>query len=172
MKLRIWPEIGGGSTAGLLLAISCTLSAAGGCASSKQPAASRPPGDEGGAGGASAYGSATAEEAIREFLAAAQAQEYSRMRRLFGTKDGPAERRWGVQEVEQRMVVLSGMLLHESYTLRPLELGYLRDDQRGFVATIIGTRYGSASVPITTVFSNGRWYVEQLGVDSLVGEGS
>ena len=93
------------------------------------------------------------------------------MRRLFGTANGPAEDEWGVQEVEQRMVVLSGMLLHQSYSLRPLELGYMREDQRGFVATIIGTRYGNANVPITVVLSAGRWYVEQLGVDSLVGEG-
>lgn len=119
----------------------------------------------------SSFGAATAEAAVREFLDAAQAQEYSRMRRLFGTRDGPAEKQWGVQEVEQRMVVLSGMLLHQSYSLRPLDLGYMRDDQRGFVATILGTRYGNASVPITAVLAKGRWFVEQLGVDSLVGEG-
>ena len=119
-----------------------------------------------------AYGAGTAEEAVRGFLDAAQAQEYSRMRRLFGTREGPAEDRLGVQEVEQRMVVLSGMLLHQSYSLRPLELGYMAEDQRGFVATIIGTRYGNANVPITTVRATaGRWYVEQLGVDALVGEG-
>lgn len=95
------------------------------------------------------------------------------MRRLFGTKDGPAEDAWGVQEVEQRMVVLSGMLLHQSYSLRPLELGYIREDQKGFVATIIGTRYGNVNVPITAVRTlSGRWFVEQLGVDSLTGESS
>ena len=51
------------------------------------------------------------------------------------------------------------------------ELGYMREDQRGFVATIIGTRYGNANVPITVDLAGGRWYVEQLGVDSLGGEG-
>ncbi len=122
---------------------------------------------------ASAYGAGDAEDAIRSFLDAAAAQEYSRMRRLFGTKDGPAEEAWGVQEVEQRMVVLSGMLLHQSYSLRPLELGYIREDQRGFVATIIGTRYGNVNVPITAVRTlGGRWFVEQIGVDSLTGESS
>lgn len=138
-----------------------------GCASSKSSAGTPPTGQTSSA----VYGAASAEEAVRSFLDAAQAQDYGRMRRVFGTNGGPAENQWGVQEVEQRMVVLSGMLLHQAYSLRPLELGYMREDQRGFVATIIGTRYGNANVPITVVVADGRWYVEQLGVDSLVGEG-
>jgi hypothetical protein len=138
-----------------------------GCASSKSSGNATPSGQS----ASTVYGASSAEEAVRSFLDAAQAQEYGRMRRLFGTNGGPAENEWGVQEVEQRMVVLSGMLLHQSYSLRPLELGYMREDQRGFVATIIGTRYGNANVPFTVVLADGRWYVEQLGVDSLVGEG-
>lgn len=129
------------------------------------------PGTPSGQSESTVYGASSAEEAVRSFLDAAQAQAYGQMRRLFGNNSGPAENEWGVQEVEQRMVVLSGMLLHQSYSLRPLELGYMREDQRGFVATIIGTRYGNANVPITVVLADGRWYVEQLGVDSLVGEG-
>ena len=120
----------------------------------------------------STYGAASAEDAVRRFLDAAQQQEYSRMRELFGTRDGPAERKWGVQDVEQRMIVLSGMLLHESYSLRPLELGYIGANQRSFVARIIGTRYGTVTLPITTIQArSGRWFVEQLGVDSLTGGG-
>jgi hypothetical protein len=138
-----------------------------GCASSR----SAPGTTASGQSASTVYGASSAEDAVRSFLDAAQAQAYGQMRRLFGTTGGPAENEWGVQEVEQRMVVLSGMLLHQSYSLRPLELGYLREDQRGFVATIIGTRYGNANVPITVVLADGRWYVEQLGVDSLVGEG-
>lgn len=118
------------------------------------------------------YGAASAEDAVRRFLDAAQEQEYSRMRELFGTRDGPAERKWGVQDVEQRMVVLSGMLIHESYSLRPLELGYIEANQRSFVARITGTRYGTVTLPITaTQAKSGRWFVEQLGVDSLTGGG-
>jgi hypothetical protein len=138
-----------------------------GCASSKSSAGTIASGQTAN----TVYGASSPEEAVRSFLDAAQAQEFSRMRRLFGTDGGPAENEWGVQEVEQRMVVLSGMLLHQAYSLRPLELGYIREDQRGFVATIIGTRYGNANLPIIVVVSDGRWYVEQLGVDSLVGEG-
>ena len=120
----------------------------------------------------STYGAASAEDAVRLFLDAAQVQEYSRMRELFGTRDGPAERKWGVQDVEQRMIVLSGMLLHESYSLRPLELGYLGENQRSFVARITGTRYGTVTLPITMIQAkNGRWFVEQLGVESLTGGG-
>ncbi len=118
------------------------------------------------------YGAASAEDAVRRFLDAAQEQEYSRMRELFGTRDGPAERKWGVQDVEQRMVVLSGMLLHQSYSLRPLELGYIGENQRTFVAMITGTRYGTVTLPITTIQAkSGRWFVEQLGVGSLTGAG-
>jgi hypothetical protein len=148
--------------AGQTLAISLP-----GCASSKSRAGTTPSGQS----ASTVYGASSAEEAVRSFLDAAQAQQYGQMRRLFGTNGGPAENEWGVQEVEQRMVVLSGMLLHQAYSLRPLELGYMREDQRGFVATIIGTRYGNANVPFTVVLADGRWYVEQLGVDSLVGEG-
>jgi len=120
----------------------------------------------------STYGAASAENAVRRFLDAAQEQEFSRMRELFGTREGPAERKWGVQDVEQRMIVLSGMLLHQSYSLRPLELGYLGENQRSFVAMIVGTRYGTVSLPITTIQAkSGRWFVEQLGVDSLTGGG-
>ncbi len=150
-----------GLAAGLLLAVGLS-----GCSSKSSPAPAAYT-------TANAYGAGTAEDAIRSFLDAAAAQEYSRMRRLFGTKDGPAEESWGVQEVEQRMVVLSGMLLHQSYSLRPLELGYIREDQKGFVATIIGTRYGNVNVPITAVRTMaGRWFVEQLGMDSLTGDSS
>ena len=138
-----------------------------GCASSKSDPDAIPSGQT----ASTVYGASSPEEAVRSFLDAAQAQQYGQMRRLFGTNGGPAENKWGVQQVEQRMVVLSGMLLHQAYSLRTLELGYLRMDQRGFVATIIGTRYGNANVPITVVLADGRWYVEQLGVDSLVGEG-
>ncbi len=120
----------------------------------------------------STYGAASAEDAVRRFLDAARQQEYSRMRKLFGTRDGPAERKWGVQDVEQRMVVLSGMLIHQSYSLRPLELGYIGENQRTFVARITGTRYGTVTLPITTIQAkSGRWFVEQLGVDSLTGAG-
>ncbi len=120
----------------------------------------------------STYGAASAEDAVRRFLDAAQEQEYSRMRELFGTRDGPAERKWGVKDVEQRMIVLSGMLLHQSYSLRPLELGYIGENQRSFVARITGTRYGTVTLPITTIQAkSGRWFVEQLGVDSLTGGG-
>ncbi len=120
----------------------------------------------------STYGAASAEDAVRRFLDAAQEQEYSRMRQLFGTRDGPAERTWGVKDVEQRMIVLSGMLLHQSYSLRPLELGYIGENQRSFVARITGTRYGTVTLPITTIQAkSGRWFVEQLGVDSLTGGG-
>lgn len=153
--------------AALLLVGPALVTSLPGCASSKSSSSSAPSGQT----ASTVYGASSAEEAVRSFLDAAQAQEYGRMRRLFGTNGGPAEDEWGVQEVEQRMVVLSGMLLHQAYSLRPLELGYMREDQRGFVATIIGTRYGNANVPITVVLAGGRWYVEQLGVDSLVGEG-
>ena len=138
-----------------------------GCVSSKSSAGTIPSGQT----ASTLYGASSAEEAVRSFLDAAQAQQYGQMRRLFGTNGGPAENEWGVQQVEQRMVVLSGMLLHQAYSLRTLELGYLREDQRGFVATIIGTRYGNANIPITVVLADGRWYVEQLGMDSLVGDG-
>ena len=116
----------------------------------------------------SEYGAPTAEQAVRSFLDAAGQEEYPVMGRVFGTRQGPAEARLGVTNVEQRMIVLSGLLQHDSYTLRPSTLTEPEPHSRRFNATITGTRQGEVTVPIFAVRSeNGRWFVERLDTAPL-----
>ncbi len=116
----------------------------------------------------SEYGAPTAEQAIRSFLDAAAQEEYPVMGRLFGTRQGPAEARLGVTNVEQRMIVLSGLLQHDSYELRPSTLTEPEPHTRRFNATMTGTRQGEVTVPIFAVRSeNGRWFVERLDTSPL-----
>lgn len=114
------------------------------------------------------YGAPTAEQAVRSFLDAAQAEQYPRMGRLFGTRNGPAESRLGVTNVEQRMVVLAGLMAHESYRLEPSRLTEPASHRRRFSAHLRGTRRGDVSVPVFVVRSErGRWYVERVDTDPL-----
>ena len=116
----------------------------------------------------SEYGAPTAEQAVRTFLDAAGQEEYPVMGRVFGTRQGPAEARLGVTNVEQRMIVLSGLLQHDSYTLQPSTLTEPEPHRRRFNATITGTRQGEVTVPIFAVRSeNGRWFVERLDTAPL-----
>lgn len=116
----------------------------------------------------SEYGAPTAEQAVRTFLDAAGQEEYPVMGRVFGTRQGPAEARLGVTNVEQRMIVLSGLLQHDSYTLQPSTLTEPEPHRRRFNATITGTRQGEVTVPIFAVRSeSGRWFVERLDTASL-----
>lgn len=113
-----------------------------------------------------AYGALTAESAIGQFLDAANRQDYAVMRRLFGTVEGPAERRFGRVEVEQRMHVLAGLLRHQSYGLRPTGFTEAEGKTR-VLADLVGTRNGSVTVPIVAASNRGRWFVEQIVTDQL-----
>lgn len=115
-----------------------------------------------------AYGAATSEAAVRAFLDGARAKDYRAMAAHFGTTMGPAEKRFGVAEVEQRMIFLAALLRHDSYQLRVANLAQLGPERVRYVAVLVGTRRGTVELPVVTVpASDGRWYVEQLEVDAL-----
>lgn len=136
-----------------------TVSGLSGCASSGS-------GSSGGA--SSAAGAATSEMAVRSFLDAANAEDFNRMMNLFGTADGLAVDEYGVQDVEARMIFLSQLLKHESYTLSQVNLAMLGPDRVRYEVQMSGTRKGSVVVPVIAVpDSSGRWYVERLNVDAL-----
>lgn len=116
----------------------------------------------------SEYGAPTAEQAVRSFLDAAGQEEYPVMGRLFGTRRGPAEARLGVTNVEQRMIVLAGLLQHDGYSVRPATLTEPEPNTRRFNVTMTGTRQGEVTVPVFAVRSeNGRWFVERLDTAPL-----
>lgn len=116
------------------------------------------------------YGAPTAEAAVREFLDAARQQDYRGMAQQFGDTDGPAEEQLGVVEVEQRMMVLAGLLGHDSYQLERRDLAQVGPDRARYVATMRGTRRGTVDVPVIAAeASEGRWFVEQVVMDRLTG---
>lgn len=115
-----------------------------------------------------AYGAPSAEQAVRTFLEALNRQDYPLMARHFGTREGPAERKWGTEEVEQRMLVLSGLLEHRGYSLRRARLTESGAHRRRFMVTLEGTRYGTVTLPVVSVRSgSGRWFVERIDTSPL-----
>ena len=116
----------------------------------------------------SAYGAQSADQAVSAFLNAAAGRRYTEMARLFGTSDGPAEKEYGIDEVEQRMIIVSRFLQHSSFTLREPELRVGGTDRHWFVAMMIGTRKGNVDVPIVAARAeNDRWFVEQIDLAPL-----
>lgn len=118
--------------------------------------------------GDSSYGASTSELAVRGFLDGANSDDYGRMSSLFGTDKGPAVKRFGVTDVEQRMIFLAGILKHRSYELQQSNLAQLGPDRIRWEARMQGTRKGGVVVPVITVpDGGGRWYVERLNLDAL-----
>lgn len=116
----------------------------------------------------SSYGAPTSEMAVRGFLDGANAEDYGQMSDLFGTEKGPAVERFGVTEIEQRMIFLAGILKHSSYELQQANLAQLGPDRVRWEARMSGTRKGGVVVPIITIPDRaGRWYVERLNLDAL-----
>lgn len=114
------------------------------------------------------YGSPTSEMAVRRFFNGVNAKDYMAMGRQFGTREGPAEARLGTTNLEQRMVVLAGLLQHEELSLRREDLAQLGPHRSRFVATLTGTREGRVNLPVVTArTAEGRWYVERIEVDPL-----
>ena len=125
-------------------------------------------GRAGAAGAGTEYGAPSAEAAVAEFLDGVGRRDYPAMARLFGTAEGPAERRWGRVETEQRMFVLAGLLSHRAYRLRALPVG--EDGGRArWIADMAGTRQGDVSVPFIVAPHRGRWFVERIVTESLAG---
>lgn len=116
----------------------------------------------------SSYGAPSARGAVDAFLDGARQREYTLMGRHFGTREGPAEARLGLSEVEQRMIVLAGLLRHDTVRIRREDLAQLGPHRVRFVATLTGTRSGRVSVPLIAVTTPaGRWFVERVVVDAL-----
>lgn len=114
------------------------------------------------------YGSPTAEMAVRRFLNGVGNRDFMFMGRQFGTREGPAEARMGTTELEQRMIVLAGLLEYEDYALRREDLAQLGPHRTRFVATLEGTREGRVSLPVVAARTEqGRWYVESIDVNPL-----
>lgn len=147
---------GAGVRAGLMVVAVAGFALAG-CASR---------GSAGAGYGADLYGAESAEVAIGRFLDAARLGDYPAMARLFGTDEGPAERRWGRAETEQRMFVLASLLAPRAWKLRPNPVAGAGGASRWMV-DLTGTRNGDVSVPVVIVSDGNRWFVERIATEGL-----
>ena len=150
----------------------CAGLAVAGCASGRAVVPYSAPSDAAVTGAPSrdvaASGAPSAESAVAGFLDGARARDYAAMARLFGTERGPASRRWGRADIEQRMLVLAGLLSHRAYRLRP-PAAKEEGGRARWVADLAGTRRGDVSVPFIVVPHRGRWFVEQILTEGLAG---
>lgn len=140
------------------LRMALVVAAAGACASSgeKVPAGM-------------VVGGTSSMVAAEDFLQAANAENYARMTALFGTGKGSAVKRFGLADVEQRMIVLSALLKHSEYDLQPETNRAVSAHQIRYVAKLRGTRKGTVDVPIVTATDGSRWFVEKLEMEQLTG---
>ena len=114
------------------------------------------------------YGEESPEAAVQSFLDAVKRDNYQAMRRLFGTTSGPAEKRFGMIEVEQRMFVLAAFLEHDNFAVRRSGLTEGPNKVR-LMARMVGTRNGDAIVPFIVAVYRNRWFVERVITDPLTG---
>lgn len=116
----------------------------------------------------SGWGAPSSRAAVDLFLDAANREDYEAMWKVFGTKDGPAADRFGIPEVEQRMIFLSALLKHSGREMRQADLASAGPGRTRWLVRLEGTRKGDVTVPVITVPGpEGRWYVERLNVDAL-----
>lgn len=115
-----------------------------------------------------AYGASTSEDAVRRFFDAAAVDDYPRMWAVFGTEDGPAVERFGIVEIEQRMIVLAGLLRNSGYEMRVANLASYGPNRVRYLVQLRNTRNGTVSLPLLTIpDKDGRWFVEQLVMDRI-----
>ena len=116
--------------------------------------------------GVDRYGADSAEAAIGQFLDAARLHDYPAMARLFGTAEGPAERRWGRVETERRMFVLASLLAPRAYGLRSSPVSEA-DGASRWMVDLAGTRNGDVSLPFIVTSQGSRWFVERIVTEGL-----
>lgn len=146
----------------IALALSLAVSGLIGCSAARGPGSPHPESVTGGPA-PRMYGASTAEGALGAFLDALRAGDYPAMAHLFGTPSGPAREKWGVEETEQRMLVLAGVLEHAEARIRPARRSVTDHRRRPFLLTLTGTRYGTPVLPVTMARDgSGRWFVERI----------
>jgi hypothetical protein len=112
-------------------------------------------------------GAPAAPAAVERFLQLAAERDYAGMGWVFGTADGPIMERDPAGQVEQRMYAIASLLDYDSFVVgsgSPVP-GRTGDALRFNVVISRGGR--TIDVPFTTVNGGGRWFVEQVGVESI-----
>lgn len=115
-------------------------------------------------------GAPAPEAAVERFLQLVQQKQYLEMGWVFGTQEGPVLERDPAGDVERRMYALANLLDHRSYTIQP---GVPVPGRVGaaiqFQVALQRSR-GNPVVPFTAVRGpDGRWFVEQIGIQAITG---
>ena len=112
-------------------------------------------------------GAATAEEAVRRYLAAADAKDIAGLSAVWGTDRAPLADRASRQEMERRSIIVFCHLQHDRVELTGPALG--EGGRQLFRAAL---RQGELAV--TTTFTavrnvrSGRWFVETFDLPAVV----
>lgn len=105
---------------------------------------------------------------VEQFLRAANAQEWSTLGRLFGTKDGPVANRDDAKLVEQRMAVIGRELQHQDFDITSEQAVPGRSNEATRLIVKLRKDGKDYNVPFTLVrYKQNSWLVEQIGLDVI-----
>jgi hypothetical protein len=105
---------------------------------------------------------------VEQFLRAANAQEWSTLGKLFGTKDGPIASRDNSSVVEQRMALIGRELKHEDFTITAEQAIPGRNTEATKLTVKIKKDGKDYNVPFTLVrYKQNTWLIEQIGLDVI-----
>jgi hypothetical protein len=107
--------------------------------------------------------------AVEQFMGHVAARQINEMGWVFGTRTGAVAARDPADDVRKRMAGLATVLRHERFALQGLTPFVGRADAR---QVLVELRRGRRTyqVPFTVVQGpRGRWYVENVDIQSLVG---
>lgn len=116
-------------------------------------------------------GAPAAPAAVERFLQLAAERDYSGMGWVFGTVEGPIMARDPVGEVEQRMYALASLLEHDGFVVGNGSAVPGRTGEAVQFNVVLSRGPNTVAVPFTTVRGpDGRWFVEQLSVETLTSQ--
>lgn len=112
-------------------------------------------------------GSATAQGAIDDFLAAVKAQDLQKMSAVWGNSSGLARDQFSRDETEKRLIVMQCVMQHDSYTY-PEGRGRIGLGGRQEFVVELKNGDSKARTTFTTVQGpKGRWLLENVDVTPL-----
>ena len=106
--------------------------------------------------------------AVEQFLGAVNAQDFSRMSSLFGTKEGTIASRDPKENVEKQMFLLATILRHEDYQVQGEQAipGRLAEATQLNVSLTQSEK--KVMVPFVVVRSKGeKWLVECIEIENV-----
>lgn len=113
-------------------------------------------------------GAGTGTNAVRQFLAAAKAQDLQAMSAVWGNDQSPVRDRVERQELERRLLIMMCHLRHDE--------SRIGDSQPGEAGRLIhpvelerGTQSATSKFTVVKNKETGRWYVEVFEMEPLRG---